>query len=427
MKKHRVVITGMGVVSPNAIGKEDFLIALKNMTSGITHHQALKDLKISCEIGGEPALPEEFIRSRISKLHFKTTSNKSVIYSLIAGMEAFQDAQLTINEDVPDYDMGIIFGNGAPTMDDFVLEKMNFIDQKNNRKSGSRTIVQSMSNGSAAYLNEVIGCGNYISSNSSACSTGTNSILEGFNLIQSGRAARMLCGSTEGNKRYIWGTFDAMRVLCTDSNHAPTTGSRPMSSTSSGFVPGSGAGALILESLESAQKRDVPIYAEVLGGHTNSGGLRGSGSMTAPNNEAVQRCIQSAIKNSGLQATDIDLISGHLTSTKADPIEINNWIEAMQLPKERLPFINTPKSMLGHCIAAAGSLEVIACVLQLKHQFVHGNLNIEELHPAIKELYPPDKIPRKSIDFPIDVIIKANFGFGDVNSCVTLKKWNEHK
>ncbi|MGB0523350.1 MAG: beta-ketoacyl-[acyl-carrier-protein] synthase family protein [Flammeovirgaceae bacterium] len=426
MEKHRVVITGMGVVAPNAIGKEDFLIALKNMKSGITHHQELQDLKIRCEIGGAPALSEEYIKSKLSRPHFKTTSNKSVIYSLIAGMEAFQDAQLTSNKDAPDYDMGIIFGNGAPTMDDFVLEKMNFIDQKNNRGSGARTIVQAMSNGSAAYLNEVIGCGNYISSNSAACSTGTNSVLEGFNLIQAGRAARMLCGSTEGNKRYIWGTFDAMRILCTDSNHAPTTGSRPMSSTSSGFVPGSGAGALILESLESAQKRGVPIYAEVLGGHANSGGLRGTGSMIAPNNEAVQRCIQSAIQNSGIQATDIDLISAHLISSKADPIEVNNWIEALQLPKERLPFINTPKGMIGHCIAAAGSLEIIACVLQLQHQFVHGNLNIEQLHPAIAERYPSDKIPRKSIDVPIDVIIKANFGFGDVNSCITLKKWDEH-
>src|SRR5690606_18656976 len=106
-------------------------------------------------------------------------------------------------------------------------------------------------------------------------------------------------------------------------------GSRPMSATSSGFVPSGGSGALVLESLESAQARGAKIYAELLGGQFNSGGQRGSGTMTAPNSEAVVRCIKDAIRMTGIHPDEIDLISGHLTSTKGDPIEVRNWVAAL--------------------------------------------------------------------------------------------------
>jgi len=196
-----------------------------------------------------------------------------------------------------------------------------------------------------------------------------------------------------------------------------------MSASASGFVPGSGAGALVLESLESALERGAPIYAEVLGGAVNSGGQRAGGSMTAPNNEAVQRCIRTAVENSGIKPTAIDAINGHLTATGKDATEVLNWTEALGLTKANFPFMNSFKSLFGHCLAAAGSIESVGAVLQLKEQCVFGNRNSEDLHLEIDKLVPKDKIPQQTVKNKLNIVAKASFGFGDVNACVIFKAY----
>jgi 3-oxoacyl-[acyl-carrier-protein] synthase-1 len=218
------------------------------------------------------------------------------------------------------------------------------------------------------------------------------------------------------------GWFDAMKVITAKHNEEPEKGSRPMSATASGFVPGS-AGALLLESLESAINRGAKIYAEVLGGNANSGGQRGSGTMTAPNSKAVQHCIKAAVKEAGINAEDIDVINGHLTATSKDALEIQNWSEALQRQGKDFPYIQAVKSHIGHCLSAAGSIECIAAVLQLKNDFLFPNLNCEDIHPDIDVLIPASCIPREFKQNEVNVIAKASFGFGDVNACVILKKY----
>jgi len=195
-----------------------------------------------------------------------------------------------------------------------------------------------------------------------------------------------------------------------------------MSADAAGFVPGSGAGALVLEDLEFALERGAKIYAEVLGGDVNSGGQRAEGSMTAANNEAVQRCIRAALKNSGVKASEIDLINGHLTATGKDSVEIENWIKALDL-KEPFPLINSLKGMTGHCLSASGSIESVASVLQLSRGFVFPNINCEMINSEILALIPEESIPRKTLNRNINIIAKASFGFGDVNAVVLLKKY----
>lgn len=146
--------------------------------------------------------------------------------------------------------------------------------------------------------------------------------------------------------------------------------------------------------------------------------------MTAPNSAAVQACIKNAIKEAGITPESIDLISGHLTSTMADPIELNNWVEALNIPIADLPLINATKSMIGHCIAGAGAIELVGCALQMHGKFVHGNLNIEELHPEILKIIPAEKIPTVTVESNLNIVAKANFGFGDVNSCIILRKFS---
>lgn len=289
------------------------------------------------------------------------------------------------------------------------------IDRGESRKLASRTISQCMNSGAAAYLNSILGLGNRVQSNSAACITGSEAVLMGYEYLALGRAKRMLCGSTEGDGRYIWSGFDAMRVLCSDSNDRPAFGSRPMSSTSSGFVPSGRSGALVLETLESAQDRGAHIYAEILGGHVNSGGHRKGGTMTAPNSETVVRCIPQALKEMEVAPEEIDLINGHLTSTRGDATEIINWSKALNLSGTKFPMINTPKSMIGHAIAGAGSIELVAGILQMHGNYVHGNLNIDELHLDIEKNIDPSKVPFDCISKEINTIIKANFGFGDLN------------
>ena len=219
--------------------------------------------------------------------------------------------------------------------------------------------------------------------------------------------------------------FDAMRILPRQYNQNPTKASRPMSATAAGFVPGSGAGALVLESLESAQNRGARIYAEVLGGEVNSGGQRGDGSMTAPNTKAVQRCIEKAVSNSGIQKNDIDCINGHLTATTKDPIEILNWSTALEAIGNNFPYINSFKGLFGHCLAASGSIECVGVVLQFKEQQFFGNSNCEDVHPDILKIANPIKIPTKTINYQPKVIAKASFGFGDVNACLIFSAFND--
>jgi 3-oxoacyl-(acyl-carrier-protein) synthase len=281
-----------------------------------------------------------------------------------------------------------------------------------------------MTSGISAYLGGMLGCGNQVTSNSSACTTGTESILMAYDRIASGKAEVILSGSCSDSGPYIWGGFDAMRILPRDYNENPSAASRPMSATAQGFVPGSGAGALVMESLESALKRGAKIYAEVLGGEVNSGGQVGEGSMTAPNSEAVQRCIERAVQNTGIKPKDIDAINGHLTATTKDALEISNWSKALGLKGESFPYINSFKGMIGHCISAAGSIECVGSILQLEEGVIFGNVNCEDVHPEITKIIEEHKIPKKTIPFRPKIIAKASFGFGDVNACVIFSSLN---
>jgi 3-oxoacyl-(acyl-carrier-protein) synthase len=197
-----------------------------------------------------------------------------------------------------------------------------------------------------------------------------------------------------------------------------------MSITAGGFVPGSGAAALILEDLELALARNATIYAEIIGGTNNSGGQRCGGTMTAPNPGGIKKCITDTLAEAKISSDAIDLISGHLTATTADKLEIKNWSEALEREGNDFPLVNSLKSMIGHCLSATGSIESVAAVLQIHHQFVHPNINIEDPDPEIIKITGENNIPTKMIQKEIKNVIKANFGFGDVNTCLIFSKYN---
>lgn len=421
--KNRVVITGLGVVAPNGVGLDAFEHAIKNGISGIRHFVELERLKFSCQIAGMPDVSNELALHYFNELELKNFNAKGILYGVIAGIDAWKDAGLSMEIcDDPDWDSGTIFGAGTSGIEKF-RESIYKIDDFKTRNLGSTSVIQTMNSGVSAFLSGKLGLGNQVTTNSSACTTGAESIIMAYDRIKSGQAKRILAGSTSDSGPYIWGGFDAMRVCTFKHNDSPETGSRPMSVSASGFVPASGAGALVLEDLETALARGARIYAEVLGGALNSGGQRGLGTLTAPNPVAVQKCIQKAMVNAGIRGQDVDAVNGHLTATTKDSLEISNWSEALGRKGIDFPYINSLKSTVGHCLSAAGSIESVASVLQLYKGYIFPNRNCEDLHLEITSIIDASRIPMELIEKEVTIVLKASFGFGDVNGCVVFKKF----
>ncbi len=426
--KRRVVITGMGIAAPNAHGLADFEEALRKGRSGIRFFPKLKELNFTCQVGGAP---QDFENIRKGYFNEDTlmSMNENIGYAAVSAVDAWTDAGFKmrdVHDDTVDWDTGVIVGSGIGGMDTITTILVPMVSQGKVRRMGSRIVEQVMNSGTSASIAGLLALGNQVTSNSSACSTGNEAIVEGMWRIRNGLAKRILAGGSEGQSPFIWAGFEAMRVICKKFNDRPEAASRPMSATACGFVPGSGAGILVLEDLESAVKRGARIYAEVLGGAVNCGGHRMGGSITAPNPEGVKRCIKAAVSDACIVPDDIDSINGHLTATFADPYEVKNWSAALGRGPANFPYINSTKSMVGHCLGAAGAIESVAVVLQLYKGFLHPSINCEDIHPDIAEFGA--KVPQKCMDYPeLNIIAKAGFGFGDVNSCLIFKRWNNNQ
>jgi 3-oxoacyl-(acyl-carrier-protein) synthase len=418
----RVVVTGLGVLAPNGHGLAAYEAALREGVSGIRFIPKLAEQNFACQVGGVPQGVAKLQHAYLGPDDL-LAMNDAMIYTAIAGIDCWRDAGLReIAADAPvDWDTGAIVGTGIGGMQTIGERLIPGVDKGRVRRLGSTMVEQVMCSAVSAKLGGLLALGGQTTTNSSACTTGTEAVIDAFHRIRTGQIARMMAGGVEGASHYTWSGFDAMKVLNSRSNDAPERASRPMSASADGFVPGSGAGLLMLESLASAQARGARIYAEVLGGHVNSGGQRDGGSMTAPNPEGVVRCIRAALAVAGIAPGQVDAINGHLTATFADPHELETWRRALDVDASRLPPINATKSMIGHALGAAGGLECVAAVLQLYRGFLHGSINCADLHPKIEPFRA--SVVDRTRPFEGRIIAKSSFGFGDVNGCVVFRKW----
>lgn len=419
----RVVLTGLGVVAPNGLGVPEFERALREGRSGVRAEPGMAEHGFRARVAGVPQGVDAAAEARFSAGEL-ALMNSSHRYAALAALEAWEDAGFERpgpEDERVDWDTGAILGTGIGGMDTIASRVVPLVDAGRVRRLGSSVVEQVMASGPSARVGGLLGLGNQVSTNSSACSTGTEAVVEGLLRIREGRAERMLCGGVEGPSVHIWAGFDSMRVLCAASNDAPEKASRPMSATARGFVAAAGAGVLLLESLESARARGARIHAELVGGAVNAGGQRGGGSMTAPNPEGVRRCIRGALRDAGAEAAAVETINGHLTATGADPGEVEAWAEALERPPGRLPWISSTKSMIGHALGAAGAIETVACALMLRGGFVHPSINCEDLHPRIEP--HADSVAHECLERPdLRVLMKAGFGFGDVNAALVLRR-----
>ena len=420
---NRVVITGMGIVASNAVGLEAFRQALCEGRSGLSFVPKMKELEFACHVAGIPQISEQtaelYLRAELLR-----NTNTSMRYALIAAIDCWRDAGLSMprSDSEVDWNTAAIIGTslgGIDTSGELVVPETN---AGRVRRLGSTAIERVMASCAVASVSGLLGLGGQATTNSSACGTGTEAIVNAFRMIREGRIDRVIAGSSEPSSVYAWAGLDSLRVTMRKSNDRPQAASRPLSATAGGLVPAGGAGILMLESLASAQSRSARIYAEVLGGHSNGGGQRNGGSMTASNPEGIQRCVQHSLEVAKTNPTEVDYINGHLTSTTGDPKEIRCLSAALARPLPEMPWVNSTKSMIGHGLAASGSMECVATVLQMVNGFIHPSINCEDFHPEIAELGP--RVPRASIQADCRVALKTSFGFGDVNSCVVLRRWD---
>ncbi|HAZ07167.1 MAG TPA: beta-ketoacyl-ACP synthase [Elusimicrobia bacterium] len=430
----RIVVTGIGAVAPNGLGVPAYRAALLAGRSGISHHDDLLKLKFACQIGGKPPVGPDEAEALIPEADLAKL-NEAMVYAVMAAIEAARMSGVAVDlkkgyQDSPvDWATGTVFGCGIGGMDTMLEELAPVMgetaDQEPGmgcRPMGTDIVPKIMESSVSVAVGKALGLGGQTTTNSSACNTGTEAIFESFKHIQMGYCESMYAGGAEGTHPGIWAGFDAMRdVLCSKFNQMPEKGSQPMGAGACGFVPAGGAGVLRLETLESAQKRGAKILCELVAAYANSGGQRDGGTMTFPNPDGVMRCIRQVLQDSGVDPKRISLINGHLTSTAADPREVASWIKALELPVETFPLIQSTKSMIGHTLGAAGALESVAVVDQIVNGYVHPSINSEEVHSQISV---GASIPHEMRKKELEYVIKASFGFGDVNGCLLFKHWD---
>jgi 3-oxoacyl-(acyl-carrier-protein) synthase len=414
----RVVITGLGILAPGAHGLQAFEDLLREGRSAVRFRPDMAALNFGCHVA---AVPEDL--TGLKDRYFGTASqsgmDRHAVIGCIAGIDCWRDAGLPEpSAGTVDWETSVCFGSGVGALDTIGKMLVPMTDAGRSRRLGSVIPERIMCSAASARLAGILGAGGQVTANSSACNSGTEAIVNAYWMVREGRAARVLAGSCESDSEYIWSGFDAMRVLSRNFNAEPERASRPLSATACGFVPAAGAGALLVESLESARARGARIYAEVAGGAVNCGAQRNGGSMTMGNPEAARRVIRAALCDARMEPAAIDLISGHFTGTIADPLEMRNWRCAMGLPEDRFPFVNAPKSLFGHALGASGAIECVAAVLQLERGFIHPSRNCEDLHPHIE--WAETHIPARALDRRLKAVAKASFGFGDVNSCIVF-------
>ena len=413
--KNRVVITGIGPVTPIGIGKEKFFEGLKSGKNGIALIEQFDTVDHICKIGGEVKdfNPEDFIDKKEIKKMDKYTQ-----FAFAAAKLALEDSKLdlsAINKDRA----GVFVGNGIGGMQTLHNQYEKLFDKGPSRISPFfiPMVIANMAAGQIAIAFGIHGPSECIVT---ACASGTNCIGDAFFAIQNGEVDFMFAGGTEAaiTPAGVAG-FTSMKALCVDHNDDPAHASRPFDKNRSGFVMGEGAGIVLLESLESAKARNAHIYAEVIGYGRNNDAYHIT--TPAPNGEFQAKCMQLAIENAGINTTDVDYINAHGTSTHFNDAGETQAIKTVFGEHAYKLAVSSTKSMTGHMLGAAGGMEVIATALAIENSIIPPTINYETQDDGLDL----DYVPNKARAAEINIAMSNSFGFGGHNACIILKKFKD--
>lgn len=402
----RVVITGMGIYSCIGKNKGEVLESLREGRSGIGLDPARKELgyrSALCGIVEKPNL--KGVLDRRQRLCLSEHGQ----YAYIATSEALEQAGidkafLEANE------VGILYGNDSSA--EAVISGVDVIrEKKNTVLVGSGNIFQSMNSTITMNLATIFNLRGINFTISGACASGSHAIGMGYLLIKQGLQECVICGGAEEVNKYSVGNFDALSAFSVREDE-PQKASRPFDKNRDGLVPSGGAATVILESYESAVKRGATILAEVIGYGFSSNGDH----ISVPNINGPKRSLQMAIRDAGVDVSEIKYVNAHATST---PIGDMNEAKAIdEVFGESKPLVASTKSFTGHEMWMAGASEVVYSMLMMQNNFVAANLNFEEPDEASANI----NIPRERVDMEFDMFLSNSFGFGGTNSSLIIKK-----
>ncbi|EXG83171.1 beta-ketoacyl-ACP synthase II [Saccharibacillus sacchari] len=410
-QQHRVVVTGMGVVTSLGKDVETFWNSLLAGKSGISKIESFDVSEYPTQIAAEihDFNPEDYVERKEAR-----KMDRYVQFAYAASTQALQDSGLKIGDSIEAERIGVIVGSGIGGLGTWE-DQFTILMQKGPKRVSPFFIPMMIANMGSGDVSIKLGAKGPNTSVVTACATGTHSIGDSFKLIARGDADAMICGGAEATIRPTGlAGFCAMRAMST-RNDDPTQASRPFDKDRDGFVMGEGAGVFVLESLEHAQARGAHIYAEVVGYGLSADAHH----MTDPDPDGAARCMTMALKSASLQPEDLDYINAHGTSTPAgDKSETTAVKKALGEHASKVA-VSSTKSMTGHLLGAAGGVEAVICALSLEHQIMAPTINIDNQDEACDLDYVPN-VARKA---NLNVVMSNSFGFGGHNASVILKKF----
>ncbi|KEQ23372.1 beta-ketoacyl-ACP synthase II [Paenibacillus tyrfis] len=409
--KQRVVITGLGVMSALGRDLETFWGNLLSGKSGVSAIESFDVSEYPTRIAAEikDFNPEDYFDKKEAR-----RMDRFVQFAVAATITALKDAGLNVKEDTDPERVGVYVGSGIGGLSTWE-EQHKILLEKGPKRVSPFFIPMMIANMGAGQISMITGAKGPNSTAVTACATGTHSIGDAFKTILHGDADVMICGGAEAtiSPTGVAG-FCALRAMST-RNDEPEKASRPFDTDRDGFVMGEGAGILILESLEHAQKRGARIYGEVIGY-----GMSGDAHhMTDPDPDGAARCMVKAVKDAGIPFEAIDYINAHGTSTPiGDKSETTAIKQAFGEHAYKLA-VSSTKSMTGHLLGAAGGVEALICALALKHGMIPPTINLDNQDPECDLDYVPNT-PRP---FDLRIVMSNSFGFGGHNATVILQKY----
>jgi len=413
MENRRVVVTGLGAVTPLGNSKDEFWKALLEGRGGVGRITHFDPTGFDCQIAAEV---KNFDPSKyITNAKELRRMERFVQFAVCSAIMAVEDAKLDISKEDP-YRIGVIVGSGIGGLK-IIQDQAIVWHERGPSRLAPLLIPMLIVNMAPGQISIVLGIKGPNSCIATACATGNHSIGEAFRIIQHGYADVMVSGGTEAAIiETAVGGFCALKALST-RNDDPGHASRPFDKDRDGFVMGEGCGIAILESLEHAQRRGAAIYAEVAGY-----GMSGDAyHMTAPDpdGEGAAACMRFALKDGGISPEEVSYVNAHGTSTK-----LNDKIETLAIKKVFGQHaykiqVSSTKSMTGHLLGAAGGVEFIASTLAVKEDIVPPTINYQTPDPECDL----DYVPNKARKVKVNVAISNAFGFGGHNACIAVKKF----
>jgi len=408
---NRVVITGMGVVTALGQELETFWGNLTNGKSGVSMIENFDVSEYATRIAAE--IKDFDIEQYVDRKEARRM-DRFVQFAVAGSLNALKDANLNVKEDTDPDRVGVSVGSGIGGLSTWEEQHRTLLE-KGPKRVSPFFIPMMIANMASGQVSMITGAKGPNSTAVTACATGTHSIGDSFKMIQRGDADVMICGGAEATITPIGvAGFCALRAMST-RNDEPHKASRPFDVDRDGFVMGEGAGVLILESLEHAQKRGARIYAEVIGY-----GMSGDAyHMTDPDPDGAARCMAKAIKDAGIAPEAIDYINAHGTSTPVGDKSETTAIKSALGEHAYKVAVSSTKSMTGHLLGAAGGVEAVICGMTIANNKIAPTINIDNQDPECDL----DYVPNTARDAQVNIAMSNSFGFGGHNATIIMKRF----